>query len=48
MKQEKSTKKSKIIKQEKSGEVNKKVKSLGAHYKDAEKSVISIVKYLAT
>ena len=46
MKQEKSTKKSKIIKQEKSGEVNKKVKSLGAHYKDTEKSVISIVKYL--
>ena len=34
------------MKKNETGEVNKKVKSLGAHYKDAEKSVISIVKYL--
>ena len=34
------------VKKNETGEVNKKVKSLGAHYKDTEKSVISIVKYL--
>ena len=33
------------MKKNETGEVNKKVKSLGAHYKDTEKSVISIVKY---